>query len=253
MMDAGVAMKAPVAGIAMGLIKEGDDFAVLSDILGDEDHLGDMDFKVAGTEKGITSLQMDIKVTSITPEIMKQALLQANGGRLHILGKMAEAITLPRTDVNEFAPKMVTMQINKEKIRDLIGPGGKVIREICETASVKIDISEEGEVKIAGVNSNDIDKAMAMVTAIVVDPEVGMVVEGTVLKLMDFGAIVSFMGEKTGLVHISQLSQERVASVEDVVKPGDKVWVKILEVDDRGKVRLSMKVLNQESGVAIEA
>jgi polyribonucleotide nucleotidyltransferase len=253
LMDAGVAMKAPVAGIAMGLIKEGDDFAVLSDILGDEDHLGDMDFKVAGTANGITSLQMDIKVTSITPAIMQQALLQANGGRLHILGKMAEAITTPRANVNEFAPKMVTIQINKEKIRDLIGPGGKVIREICETANVKIDISEEGEVKIAGVNSADIDKATAMVTAIVVDPEVGMVVEGTVSKLMDFGAIVSFMGEKTGLVHISQLSQERVANVEDVVKPGDKVWVKILEVDDRGKVRLSMKVLNQESGAAIEA
>lgn len=248
LMDAGVPMKAPVAGIAMGLIKEGDDFVVLSDILGDEDHLGDMDFKVAGTQEGVTSLQMDIKVTSITREIMEQALSQAKAGRLHILGEMAKTLEIPRSGVKDNAPKMVTLQINTDKIRDLIGPGGKVIREICDTASVKIDISEEGEVTVAGSDKNSIDKALSMINNIVLDPEPGMIAEGVVSRLMDFGAIVTFMGQKTGLVHISQLANERVATVGDVVNEGDKVFVEVLELDDRGKVKLSMKTVNQETG-----
>ncbi|HBN22447.1 MAG TPA: polyribonucleotide nucleotidyltransferase [Holosporales bacterium] len=248
LMDAGVTMHKPVAGIAMGLIKEEDDFIVLSDILGDEDHLGDMDFKVAGTKDGITSLQMDIKVTSITRDIMKQALKQALDARIHILGEMAHALTDARTEVSDNAPKMHKMQIKKEKIRDLIGPGGKMIRQICEEADVKIDISEEGEVEVAGNSAEAIDKAISMINSVCLDPEVGEKHHGKVIKLMDFGAIVSFMGDKTGLVHISQLKNERVEQVSDVVKEGDSVWVKILEVDARGKVRLSMKSLDQETG-----
>ncbi len=253
LMDAGVTLKKPVAGIAMGLIKEGKDFIVLSDILGDEDHLGDMDFKVAGTEDGITSLQMDIKVTSITRDIMQQALKQALDARVHILGEMAKALTDARTDVSDNAPKMHKIQIKKEKIRDLIGPGGKMIRQICEDADVKIDISEEGLVEIAGNSSEAIDKAIEMVNSVCVDPEVGEKHQGKVIKLMDFGAIVSFMGDKTGLVHISQLKNERVEKVSDVVKEGDGVWVKILEVDARGKIRLSMKVLDQSNGDEVKA
>ena len=253
LMDAGVTMKKPVAGIAMGLIKEADDFIVLSDILGDEDHLGDMDFKVAGTKEGITSLQMDIKITSITRDIMKQALKQALDARIHILGEMAHALTDARTEVSDNAPKMHKMQIKKEKIRDLIGPGGKMIRQICEDADVKIDISEEGEVEVAGNSAEAIDKAIAMINSVCLDPEVGEKHQGVVIKLMDFGAIVSFMGDKTGLVHISQLKNERVEQVADVVKEGDSVWVKILEVDARGKVRLSMKSLDQETGEEVKA
>jgi polyribonucleotide nucleotidyltransferase len=251
LMDAGVSLKAPVAGIAMGLIKEGKDFVVLSDILGDEDHLGDMDFKVAGTQEGVTALQMDIKITSITRAIMEQALKQANAGRMHILGEMAKAMQTSRTDVSDYAPKMVTIQINKDKIRDLIGPGGKMIRHICEVTGVKIDISDEGDVQLAGSSAQSIDSAIALINGVVLDPEIGMICQGTVTKLMEFGAIVTFMGDKTGLVHISQLKNERVKVVEDVVKPGDKVWIKILEVDDRGKVRLSMKEVNQETGEAL--
>ena len=251
-MDAGVPLKKPVAGIAMGLIQEGDDFVVLSDILGDEDHLGDMDFKVAGTKDGITSLQMDIKVTSITKDIMKQALHQALDNRIHILNEMDKAIKTARTELSDNAPKMHQMSINKEKIRDLIGPGGKVIRQICEDAAVKIDISEEGDVEISGNSSEAIDTAITMINAICLDPEVGDIHQGKVQKLLDFGAIVGFMGEKTGLVHISQLKQERVESVSDVVSEGDSVWVKILEVDGRGKVRLSMSTVDQETGEALE-
>ncbi len=253
LMDAGVTMHKPVAGIAMGLIKEDDDFIVLSDILGDEDHLGDMDFKVAGTKDGITSLQMDIKVTSITRDIMKQALKQALDARIHILGEMAHALTDARTEVSDNAPKMHKMQIKKEKIRDLIGPGGKMIRQICEDADVKIDISEEGEVEVAGNSAEAIDKAISMINSVCLDPEVGEKHQGVVIKLMDFGAIVSFMGDKTGLVHISQLKNERVEQVADVVKEGDSVWVKILEVDARGKVRLNMKSLDQETGEEVKA
>tara|TARA_R110002095_G_scaffold129578_2_gene112385 strand:- start:82 stop:2211 length:2130 start_codon:yes stop_codon:yes gene_type:complete len=253
LMDAGVTMHKPVAGIAMGLIKEDDDFIVLSDILGDEDHLGDMDFKVAGTKDGITSLQMDIKVTSITRDIMQQALKQALDARVHILGEMAHALTDARTEVSDNAPKMYKMKIKKEKIRDLIGPGGKMIRQICEEADVKIDISEEGEVEVAGHSSEAIDKAISMINSVCLDPEVGAKHHGKVIKLMDFGAIVSFMGDKTGLVHISQLKNERVEQVSDVVKEGESVWVKILEVDARGKVRLSMKSLDQETGEEIKA
>lgn len=249
LMDAGVPMKAPAAGIAMGLVKEGKNFVVLSDILGDEDHLGDMDFKVAGTQEGVTALQMDIKVTGITREIMEQALKQAYEGRLHILGEMAKALEKAREDVSANAPKMVTIQINKDKIRDLIGPGGKNIRNICETAAVKVDISEDGNVEIAGNSSESIEKAIAMINNLVQEPEVGMVLKGTVSKLMEFGAIVSFMGDKTGLVHISQLANDRVKTVEDIVKPGDVVWIKILDIDERGKVKLSMKAIHQETGV----
>lgn len=253
LMDAGVTLRKPVAGIAMGLIKEGKDFIVLSDILGDEDHLGDMDFKVAGTKDGITSLQMDIKVTSITRDIMKQALKQALDARVHILDEMAHALTDARTEVSDNAPKMHKLKIKKEKIRDLIGPGGKMIRQICEEADVKIDISEEGEVEVAGHSTEALDKAISMINSVCLDPEVGAKHEGKVIKLMDFGAIVSFMGDKTGLVHISQLKNERVEQVSDVVKEGDSVWVKILEVDARGKVRLSMKSLDQNTGDDLKA
>ncbi len=251
LMDAGVPLKKPVAGIAMGLIQEGKDFVVLSDILGDEDHLGDMDFKVAGTKDGITSLQMDIKVTSITKEIMQQALSQAHDNRIHILGEMDKAISTAREELSDTAPKMHKMSINKDKIRDLIGPGGKVIRQICEDASVKIDISEEGDVEVAGNSSESIDMAIEMINNICLDPEVGTIYQGKVQKLMDFGAIVGFMGDKTGLVHISELKDERVEKVADVVSEGDEVWVKILEVDGRGKVRLSMRAVDQESGEAL--
>ncbi len=250
-MDAGVPLKAPVAGIAMGLIKEGEEFAVLSDILGDEDHLGDMDFKVAGTEAGITSLQMDIKITGITEEIMKVALEQAKGGREHILGEMANALSEGRAELGEFAPRIEQMSVPVDKIRDVIGSGGKVIREIVEKTGAKINIDDDGTVRIASSSGKEIEAAKNWIHSIVAEPEVGVIYEGTVVKTVDFGAFVNFFGAKDGLVHISQLANERVAKSTDVVKEGDKVWVKLMGFDDRGKVRLSMKVVDQETGKEI--
>ncbi|MBM3469098.1 MAG: polyribonucleotide nucleotidyltransferase [Alphaproteobacteria bacterium] len=247
MMDAGVPLARPVAGIAMGLIKEGDKFAVLSDILGDEDHLGDMDFKVAGTENGITALQMDIKITSITPEIMNKALEQARHGRLHILKEMSKEIQSSRDSISEHAPRMVTLTIPKDKIRDIIGPGGKVIREICETTGAKIDIEDDGTVSVSAVDAKAIEAALATIKGIACDPEVGEIYVGKVVKIMDFGAFVNFMGNRDGLVHISELSQERVAKVTDVVQEGDTVRVKVIGFDDRGKVKLSIKSVPAES------
>ncbi len=251
MMDAGVPVKRPVAGIAMGLIKEGDKFAVLSDILGDEDHLGDMDFKVAGSDAGVTSLQMDIKITGITEEIMSVALEQAKGGRLHILNEMAKAISSSRESLGEYAPKIETIQIPVDKIREVIGTGGKIIREIVETTGAKIDIADDGMVKVASSEQESIDAAMKWIKSITSEPEVGEIYDGKVVKVMDFGAFVNFFGPKDGLVHISQLAPERVRQVTDVVKEGDSVKVKLLGFDDRGKVRLSMKVVNQETGEEI--
>ncbi len=248
LMDAGVPIKAPVAGIAMGLILEGDEFAVLSDILGDEDHLGDMDFKVAGTAEGITSLQMDIKIAGITEEIMKIALDQAKGGRAHILGEMANALSESREELGEFAPRIEVMNIPVDKIRDVIGSGGKVIREIVEKTGAKINIEDDGTVKIASSNAKEIEAARKWIHTIVAEPEVGEIYEGTVVKVADFGAFVNFFGPKDGLVHISQLAADRVAKTGDVVKEGQKVWVKLLGFDERGKVRLSMKVVDQETG-----
>ncbi|MGN6306255.1 MAG: polyribonucleotide nucleotidyltransferase [Mesorhizobium sp.] len=251
LMDAGVPLAKPVAGIAMGLIKEGERFAVLSDILGDEDHLGDMDFKVAGTSGGITSLQMDIKIDGITEEIMKVALGQAKDGRLHILGEMAKALSESRGQLGEFAPRIEVMHIPTDKIRDVIGSGGKVIREIVEKTGAKINIEDDGTVKIASSNAKEIEAAKKWIHTIVAEPEVGEIYEGTVVKTADFGAFVNFFGPKDGLVHISQLSNERVAKTTDVVKEGDKVWVKLMGFDERGKVRLSMKVVDQETGKEI--
>jgi polyribonucleotide nucleotidyltransferase len=248
LMDAGVPLAKPVAGIAMGLIKEDERFAVLSDILGDEDHLGDMDFKVAGTEGGITSLQMDIKIEGITEEIMKIALGQAKDGRIHILGEMANAITEGRSELGEFAPRIEVMNIPTDKIRDVIGSGGKVIREIVEKTGAKINIEDDGTVKIASSNAKEIEAAKKWIHTIVAEPEVGEIYEGTVVKVADFGAFVNFFGPKDGLVHISQLAADRVAKTGDVVKEGQKVWVKLLGFDERGKVRLSMKVVDQETG-----
>lgn len=248
MMDGGVPMKSPVSGIAMGLVKEGDDFLVLSDILGDEDHLGDMDFKVAGTKDGVTALQMDIKVTGITHEIMKVALEQANGGRLHILKEMEKTLDTSRDAINEHAPRITTMQIKVEKIRDVIGSGGKVIRELCETTGAKIDISDEGVIEISGPNQESIESAIAKINNIVAEPEVGHIYPATVKKLADFGAFVEFMGDRFGLVHISQLAEERVEKTGDVVSIGDSVYVKLMGFDERGKARLSMKVVDQKSG-----
>ncbi|WP_051908287.1 polyribonucleotide nucleotidyltransferase [Candidatus Odyssella acanthamoebae] len=243
LMDAGVPLARPVAGIAMGLVKEGKKFAVLTDILGDEDHLGDMDFKVAGTENGITALQMDIKITSITPEIMKVALDQAKDGRLHILGEMGKALSSSRESVSEHAPQMISMPINRDKIRDIIGPGGKTIREICEVSGARIDINDEGIVNISGFDSKSIETAKAMIRNIACDPVVGEVYTGKVVKIMEFGAFVNFMGNRDGLVHISELASERVAKVSDIVQVGDEVTVKVVGFDDRGKVKLSMKAL----------
>jgi polyribonucleotide nucleotidyltransferase len=248
LMDAGVPLKRPVAGIAMGLIKEDDGFAVLSDILGDEDHLGDMDFKVAGTEEGITSLQMDIKITSITKEIMEIALNQAKDGRVHILGEMAAAITSGREEVSMNAPKITQFQINKDKIRDVIGTGGKVIREITETTGAKIDIEDDGTIRVAAVDGASAQAAMDWIEGIVAEPEVGKIYRGKVVKVMDFGAFVNYMGTRDGLVHISELKNERVAQVGDVVNEGDEVWAKLIGIDDRGKVKLSMRVVDQETG-----
>jgi polyribonucleotide nucleotidyltransferase len=251
LMDAGVPLAKPVAGIAMGLIKEGERFAVLSDILGDEDHLGDMDFKVAGTASGVTSLQMDIKIDGITEEIMKVALDQARNGRLHILSEMSKAISESRGQLGEFAPRIEVMNIPTDKIRDVIGSGGKVIREIVEKTGAKINIEDDGTVKIASANAKEIEAAKKWIHTIVAEPEVGEIYEGTVVKTADFGAFVNFFGPKDGLVHISQLSSERVSKTTDVVKEGDKVFVKLMGFDERGKVRLSMKVVDQKTGKEI--
>lgn len=248
LMDAGVPLRRPVAGIAMGLILEGERYAVLSDILGDEDHLGDMDFKVAGTEAGITSLQMDIKIAGITEEIMKVALHQAQEGRVHILGEMSKALTDARPELGEYAPRIETMQIPTDKIREVIGTGGKVIREIVEKTGAKINIDDSGTVKIASSDGKAIKAAYNWIRSIVAEAEPGMIYDGTVVKTMEFGAFVNFFGAKDGLVHISELAAARVAKVTDVVKEGDKVKVKFLGQDDRGKIRLSMKVVDQETG-----
>jgi polyribonucleotide nucleotidyltransferase len=248
LMDAGVPLKRPVAGIAMGLIKEDRGFAVLSDILGDEDHLGDMDFKVAGTEVGITSLQMDIKITSITPEIMQIALAQAKDGRLHILGEMAKALTGSRSDVAVTAPRITIIHVPKEKIREVIGTGGKVIREIVEVSGAKIDIEDDGTIKIAATSEEASKKAIDMIRGIVAEPEVGAVYNGKVVKTAEFGAFVNFLGSRDGLVHISELTQGRVNRTTDVVNVGDAVKVKCLGFDDRGKVKLSMRVVDQATG-----
>ena len=251
MMDAGVPLKAPVAGVAMGLILEDDgDFAILTDILGDEDHLGDMDFKVAGTEKGITSLQMDIKVAGITPEIMKQALAQAKDGRLHILGEMSKALT-EASEFSVHAPRIETMNIPTDKIREVIGSGGKVIREIVETSGAKVDINDDGVIKIASPNGEAIQKAYDMIHSIVAEPEEGQVYDGKVVKIVDFGAFVNFFGKRDGLVHVSQIENRRLNHPSDVLKEGQDVKVKLLGFDDRGKVRLSMKVVDQETGEEI--
>ncbi|MBB2196694.1 MAG: polyribonucleotide nucleotidyltransferase [Gluconacetobacter sp.] len=251
LMDAGVPLKRPVAGIAMGLIKEDRGFAVLSDILGDEDHLGDMDFKVAGTEQGVTALQMDIKITSITPEIMKIALGQARDGRLHILGEMSKALTEGRSDVSSTAPKITTITVPKEKIRDVIGQGGKVIREIVEYSGAKIDINDDGTIMIAASAEEQATKAIERIRGIVAEPEIGAIYTGKVVKTADFGAFVNFLGARDGLVHISELSQGRVAKTTDIVNQGDVVKVKVLGFDDRGKVKLSMRVVDQETGADI--
>jgi polyribonucleotide nucleotidyltransferase len=248
MMDAGVPLPKPVAGIAMGLIKEGDRFTVLSDILGDEDHLGDMDFKVAGSDAGITSLQMDIKITSITEEIMKIALAQAKDGRLHILGEMAKAITGARETVSDKAPRITQFSIPKDKIREVIGTGGKVIREITETTGAKVDIEDDGTIKVAAVDAEAAKKAIDWIKGIVAEPEIGTIYTGKVVKVVDFGAFVNFLGSRDGLVHISELASRRVGKVNDVVNEGDQVKVKVLGVDERGKVRLSMKAVDQATG-----
>jgi polyribonucleotide nucleotidyltransferase len=248
LMDAGVPMERPVAGIAMGLIKEGERFAVLSDILGDEDHLGDMDFKVAGTERGITSLQMDIKITSITEEIMKVALGQAKDGRIHILGEMAKGLGGAREGVASTAPRITQFTIPKDKIREVIGTGGKVIREITEQTGTKIDIEDDGTIKVAAVDAKAGQRAIDWIKGIVAEPEIGVIYTGKVVKTVEFGAFVNFLGARDGLVHISELAPRRVAKVTDVIKEGDQVKVKVLGVDDRGKVRLSMKVVDQETG-----
>ncbi|WP_271077262.1 polyribonucleotide nucleotidyltransferase [Aurantiacibacter sp. MUD61] len=252
MMDAGVPIERPVSGIAMGLILEGEDFAVLSDILGDEDHLGDMDFKVAGSENGITTMQMDIKVAGITQEIMAKALEQAKAGRTHILGEMAKALGSARTGVSKHAPRIETMQIDKSKIRDVIGTGGKVIREIVAETGAKVDIDDEGVIKISSSNADEIAAAKAWIEGIVEEAEVGKIYTGKVVNIVDFGAFVNFMGGKDGLVHVSEMKNERVEKVTDVVSEGDEVKVKVLEIDGRGKVRLSMRVVDQETGEGLE-
>jgi len=252
LMDAGVPIKRPTAGIAMGLILEDKRYAVLSDILGDEDHLGDMDFKVAGTTEGVTSLQMDIKIAGITEEIMRVALAQAKDGRLHILGEMSRALSGARAELGEFAPRIETMKIATDKIREVIGTGGKVIREIVEKTGAKINIEDDGTIKIASADGAKIKAAINWIKSIASDPEVGQIYDGTVVKTVDFGAFVNFFGSKDGLVHISQLAKGRVAKTTDVVKEGDKVKVKLLGFDDRGKVRLSMRAVDQQTGADLE-
>jgi polyribonucleotide nucleotidyltransferase len=252
MMDAGVPLKRPVSGIAMGLILEGKDFAVISDILGDEDHLGDMDFKVAGTSEGITTMQMDIKIAGITEEIMKQALAQANEGRAHILGEMAKALDHTREELSAHAPRIETLQIDKSKIREVIGTGGKVIREIVAETGAKVDIDDEGLIKISSSDLSQIEAARKWILGIVEEAEVGKVYSGKVVNLVDFGAFVNFMGGKDGLVHVSEIKNERVEKVADVLSEGQDVKVKVLEIDQRGKVRLSMRVVDQETGEELE-
>jgi polyribonucleotide nucleotidyltransferase len=251
LMDAGVPLKRPCAGIAMGLIKEDRGFAVLSDIMGDEDHLGDMDFKVAGTELGITSLQMDLKIASITPEIMRIALDQAKDGRLHILAEMAKGLTGARGDVAATAPRITVINVPKDKIRDVIGSGGKVIREITEQTGTKIDIEDDGTIKVAATSIDAAQRAIDWIRGIVAEPEIGVIYQGTVVKIAEFGAFVNFLGAKDGLVHISELANERVNKTGDVVNVGDKVRVKVLGFDDRGKVKLSMRVVDQATGADI--
>jgi len=245
LMDAGVPVKTPVAGIAMGLIKEGDDFVVLSDILGDEDHLGDMDFKVAGSENGISALQMDIKIEGITEEIMKIALSQAKQGRLHILGEMAKAISAPRSEMSEYAPRLLTMKIHPDKIREVIGKGGSVIQGITKETGTQIDIQDDGTITIASVDAAAGKAAKARIEQITSDVEPGRIYEGKVVKLMDFGAFVTILPGKDGLVHVSQISNERVEKVSDKLKEGDVVKVKVLEVDKQGRIRLSMKAVEE--------
>ncbi len=252
LMDAGVPIKKPVAGIAMGLIKEDKDFVVLSDILGDEDHLGDMDFKVAGTEKGITSLQMDIKITSITSKIMKVALDQALEGRIHILNEMKKAISKPRATLADNAPKIKILKIKVDKIKEIIGPSGKVIKDICETSSSKIDIDDNGILKIASPNDESLQLALGRINDIIVEPEKGVIYNGKVVKTVDFGAFVNFLGSKDGLVHISELQEERTNKTTDVCNEGDEVKVMVIGFDDRGKVKLSMKRVNQETGESLQ-
>ncbi|KAA5603740.1 polyribonucleotide nucleotidyltransferase [Roseospira marina] len=253
LMDAGVPMPRSVAGIAMGLIKEGDEFAVLSDILGDEDHLGDMDFKVAGTAEGVTALQMDIKITSITKEIMEVALRQAKDGRIHILGEMGKALTGAREEVSGNAPRITTIKVNPSKVREVIGTGGKVIREITETTQTKIDIEDDGTIKIAATDAANAQRAVDWIKGIAADPELGVVYTGKVVKVVEFGAFVNFLGSRDGLVHISELSKQRPQKVSDVVAQGDLVKVKVLGFDDRGKVKLTMKQVDQETGEDLTA
>ena len=247
LMDAGVPLKKPVAGIAMGLIKEEKKHAILSDILGDEDHLGDMDFKVAGTQDGITALQMDIKITGITEEIMKESLAQAKEGRIQILGEMSKAIKECRAKVRDYAPKIETFEVPKDKIREIIGTGGKVIRELCETTNTKIDIDEEGIVKCAGTDSKSVDQAVKMIKDIIEDPEVGKIYDGKVVKCVEFGAFVNLLGKKDGLVHISELTDGHVKQTTDVVNEGDAVKVKVLDIDRSGKIKLTMKIKDGET------
>jgi len=251
LMDAGVPLKAPVAGIAMGLVKEGNDFVVLSDILGDEDHLGDMDFKVAGSADGVSALQMDIKIEGITEEIMKLALEQAKRGRLHILGEMAKVISQPRAEMSEYAPRLLTIKIHPDKIREVIGKGGATIRSITEETGTTIDISDDGTVVIASVNRMAAEEARKRIDQIVSDVEPGRIYEGKVAKLMDFGAFVTIMPGKDGLVHVSQISNERVEKVSDKLKEGDIVKVKVLEVDKQGRIRLSMKAVTEDEGASV--
>ncbi len=252
LMDAGVPLKKPVAGIAMGLIKEGDDFAVLTDILGDEDHLGDMDFKVAGTAEGLTALQMDIKITSITEEIMKIALKQAKDGRIHILGEMAKALTESRGELNENAPQITTIKVPKEKVREVIGSGGSVIREIVEQTGAKIDIEDDGTIKVAAVNAEAIEKAVSIIQGIVAEPEVGEIYEGKVSKIVDFGAFITIMPKTDGLLHISEIAHERVNNVSDYLKEGEMIKVKCLAVDSRGKIKLSRKAIIEKEEAEAE-
>ncbi|HSX57354.1 MAG TPA: polyribonucleotide nucleotidyltransferase, partial [Sphingomonas sp.] len=252
MMDAGVPIKRPVSGIAMGLILEGKDYAILSDILGDEDHLGDMDFKVAGTSEGITTMQMDIKIAGITREIFEAALNQAKEGRAHILGEMNKALGETRSELSAHAPRIETLQIDKSKIRDVIGTGGKVIREIVATTGAKVDIDDEGLIKISSSDLSQIEAAMNWIKGIVEEAEVGKIYNGKVVNLVDFGAFVNFMGGKDGLVHVSEIKNERVEKVSDVLSEGQEVKVKVLEIDQRGKVRLSMRVVDQETGAELE-
>ncbi len=253
LMDAGVPMKASVAGIAMGLIKEGERFAVLSDILGDEDHLGDMDFKVAGTSEGVTALQMDIKITGITEEIMRVALFQAKEGRLHILGKMSEALEKARPGLGEHAPRIEQIKIPVDKIREVIGTGGKVIREIVEKTGAKINIEDDGTIKVASSSGAAITAALKWIKSIVSEPEVNEIYEGKIVKIMEFGAFVNFFGARDGLVHVSELAPQRVQKVSDVVTEGQMVKVKFLGMDNRGKIRLSMKVVDQATGEDLTA